>query len=143
MSLKRKQTGSLYIVVIFVLVVMGFLAMSLSRIEWSNNDAHTKDIIGLQAALLAHSANELALIELYPFRSSPSAAFDVSGACSALSGAVKTIPSAVDCQGVQISCEPRGGELADGKRLYVIRSEAICGTGINTMQRSQEVWVRE
>lgn len=143
MSLKRKQTGSLYIVVIFVLVVMGFLAMSLSHIEWSNNDAHTKDIIGLQAALSAHSANELALIELYPFRASPSAGFDVAGVCSVLSGAVKTIPSVVDCQAVKITCEPRGGELANGQRLHVIRSEAICGTGINKMQRSQEVWVNE
>lgn len=143
MSLKRKQTGSLYIVVIFVLVVMGFLAMSLNRIEWSNNDAHTKDIMGLQAALSAHSANELALIELYPLRASVSAAFDVATTCSAVNGTVKTMPSAVNCQSVQISCEPRGGVLLDGKQLYVLRSEAICGTGINTMQRSQEVWVRE
>ncbi len=65
MFLKKRQVGSLYIVVIFVLVVMGFLATTLNRIEWSNHDAHTKDVIGTQAALLAHSAIEQALIQVY------------------------------------------------------------------------------
>lgn len=142
MSLKRTQTGSLYIVVIFVLVVMGFLAMSLSRIEWSNHDAHTKDIIGLQAALSAHSANELALVELYPLRASASAAFDVAGVCATLNTNMN-LNSTVGCQDVSVSCEARGGELVDGKRLYVVRTQAICGSGINAMQRNQEVWVRE
>jgi len=143
MSLKRKQTGSLYIVVVFVLVVMGFLAASLSRIEWSNNDAHTKDIIGLQAALAAHSANELALVELYPLRASLSAGYNIAASCNAISNAVTTLPSKINCQSVRSSCEARGGTLADGKQLYVVHSEAVCGTEANQMQRSQEVWIRE
>ncbi|WP_394146106.1 MSHA biogenesis protein MshP [Vibrio atypicus] len=142
MSHRKHQTGSLYIVVIFVLVVMGFLATSLSRIEWSNNDAHAKDVIGLQAAFSAHSANELALREVYPPRANVTDEFDVGASCAAINGTTRVIPSAINCSDAQLSCSSRGGELADGSRMYILTSVVICGMGINEMRRSQEVWLR-
>ena len=142
MSLRRAQFGSLYIVVIFVLVVMGFLATSLSRIEWSNNDAHSKDIMGLQAYTLAHSANELILRDIYPPRTALTDEFDVAAACLAANGTTRSVSTTVNCQDVSVTCEPRVGLLADGTQLYVLTSVATCGTGINQMQRSQEVWLR-
>ncbi|MGF1752915.1 MSHA biogenesis protein MshP [Vibrio makurazakiensis] len=140
---KKKQVGSLYIVVIFVLVVMGFLATSLSRMEWSNHDAHTKDIIGTQAALLAHSATEQALTEIYPPRLNETDQFDVATACTNLNGTAMTFESTIRCDDVQISCGTVGGELVDGSQLYVVSAVATCGTGINLMQRNQDIWVRE
>ncbi|CAK4069674.1 hypothetical protein [Vibrio sp. 16] len=139
---KNNQRGSLYIVVVFVLVVMGFLATSLSRIEWSNSDTHTKDIIGLQASLLAFSANERVLRDIYPPRGALTDSFDVSSACNAADGTVVIVPSRVNCAAVEISCSARGGVLADGQQMYVLSSSAECGTGINLMQRRQEVWLR-
>lgn len=143
MSHKKTQVGSLYIVVIFVLVIMGFLASSLGRIEWSNSDSHAKDVIGLQASFLAHSANELVLRDIYPPRAALTDIFDVAGSCSAVNGTTRNIPSAVNCEEVEVNCEPRGGVLADGRQMYVLNSVAVCGTGINEMRRSQEVWLRE
>lgn len=142
MSHSKYQTGSLYIVVIFVLVVMGFLASSLSRIEWSNNDAHAKDVIGLQAAFSAHSANELVLREVYPPRDNLTDEFDVASACSAVDGTTKVIPSAINCSAAEVSCSSRGGVLADGSQMFIVSSAVTCGTGINAMRRSQEVWLR-
>ncbi|EGA71798.1 MSHA biogenesis protein MshP [Vibrio sinaloensis DSM 21326] len=143
MFLRKAQSGSLYIVVIFVLVVMGFLATSLSRIEWSNSDAHSKDVMGLQASLLAYSANELVLRDIYPPRAALTDSFDVAAACLAANGTTRAVTASVSCQDVAIECEPRGGVLADGAQLYVLTSIAICGTGLNQMQRSQEVWLRD
>ncbi|MGL6026592.1 MAG: MSHA biogenesis protein MshP, partial [Vibrio sp.] len=51
----KKQAGNLYIVAIFVIVVMGFLAAALTRIEWSNQDALSRDVLGTQAWFAAHS----------------------------------------------------------------------------------------
>lgn len=137
---RRKQRGNLYIVVIFVLVVMGFLATSLSRISWSNSDSHSKDVMGTQAALLAHSGNEWALKEIYNIAGAGSVATE----CAAIDGAVIALfQTTVSCQTVQVSCQARGGQLVDGSQMYVISSVANCGTGINQMQRSQQVWIRE
>lgn len=142
MSHSKFQSGSLYIVVVFVLVVMGFLATSLSRIEWSNNDAHTKDVIGLQAAFSAHSANEIVLREIYPPRDNIADEFDVSAACSSVNGTTRTIPAVINCADAQVTCGARGGVLADGSQMFVLSSEVTCGSGVNQMRRSQEVWLR-
>ncbi|MCG9584455.1 MSHA biogenesis protein MshP [Vibrio tubiashii] len=137
---RNKQQGSLYIVIIFVLVVMGFLATTLSQISWSNSDSHAKDVVGTQAALLAHSGNEWALERIYGITSTNS----VSTECAAINGvSVNAFDTTVNCQDVQVSCQARGGQLSDGTQMYVISSTAICGTGINQMQRNQEVWIRE
>ncbi|MDC5703927.1 MSHA biogenesis protein MshP [Vibrio europaeus] len=137
---RNKQQGSLYIVIIFVLVVMGFLATTLSQISWSNSDSHAKDVVGTQAALLAHSGNELALELVYGITSST----PVGNPCTTINGInVSVFETTVNCQDVQVSCEARGGQLADGTQMYVVSSTAICGSGINQMQRNQEVWIRE
>ncbi|MEZ8101907.1 MSHA biogenesis protein MshP [Vibrio bivalvicida] len=136
---RNKQQGSLYIVVIFVLVVMGFLATTLSQISWSNSDSHAKDVIGTQAALLAHSGNEWALEQLYGIDNNP-----VVAQCTAINGAsISTLTTTVNCQDVQVTCQARGGQLSDGSQMYVISSTAICGSGITQMQRNQEAWIRE
>ena len=143
MFLKKRQIGSLYIVVIFVLVVMGFLATTLSRIEWSNNDAHTKDVIGTQAHLLAHSAIEQVLVQIYPPRANITVPFDVAAECTNLNGTAMNFATTITCSDVQITCSPTGGQLVDSSQLYTVRAVAMCGTGVNVMQRSQDVWVRQ
>ncbi|MFA0115165.1 MSHA biogenesis protein MshP [Vibrio sp. 10N.261.46.E11] len=143
MFLKKKQVGSLYIVVIFVLVVMGFLATTLSRIEWSNNDAHTKDVIGTQAHLLAHSAIEQALVQIYPPRANTTVPFDVAAECTNLDASTMNFATTITCADVQITCSQTGGQLVDNSQLYTVRAVATCGTGVDLMQRSQDVWVRE
>ncbi|MFA0628030.1 MSHA biogenesis protein MshP [Vibrio sp. 10N.222.49.A3] len=142
MFLKKRQVGSLYIVVIFVLVVMGFLATTLNRIEWSNHDAHTKDVIGTQAHLLAHSAIERALMQIYPPRANTTVLFDVAAECANLNGTAMNFATTITCADVQITCSPTGGQLVDSSQLYTVRAVAMCGTGVNLMQRSQDVWVR-
>ncbi len=136
---RKKQQGSLIIVIVFVLVVMGFLATSLSRIELSASDAHTKDVLGTQASLLAFSATESALNFIYPLTSPlPS----VGDQCDDMPTNM-TFPTTVSCESVAVTCGRRGGQLDDGTQMFVVTAVATCGTGLNTMQRRQEVWVRE
>ncbi len=143
-----QQRGSLYIVVIFVLVVMGFLATSLSRVEWSDSDSRTRDVLGTQAWLLAHSVNEYVLTEFYPLTASAS----VSTVCGGIDNH-DTTPSSVvlnaenmltefaSCRSVDLTCISIGA--LDESEYFQVTSRITCGSGISEVERIQEIWVRE
>ena len=75
---RKKQSGNLYIVAIFVIVVMGFLAAAITRMDWSNQDSLSRELLGTKAWFAANSVNEKALTFLYPLNATSSA---VSSAC--------------------------------------------------------------
>ncbi|WP_260261515.1 MSHA biogenesis protein MshP [Vibrio intestinalis] len=145
MSHKRnRQLGSLYVVVIFVLVVMGFLATTLTRIEFSNTDAHVKELLGTQAWMLAQSVNEEALTIVYPLNSTSSA---IAANCSAampintIVDGANRFHSVASCELLQASCEPVG-TLAD-MNYFKLTAQVSCGSGKSLVERSEEIWVRE
>ncbi|MEZ8825662.1 MSHA biogenesis protein MshP [Vibrio amylolyticus] len=140
---RRKQSGSLYIIAVFVLVVMGFLGAALTRMEWSNNDALTRDALGTQAWLLSHSANELVLTYMYPLNASAAVASNCTSPMpSDIQNALLALGSQqVNCSEITSSCSSVG--TLESENFYKVESTAICGTGINYVQRKQEVWVKE
>ncbi|WP_394248691.1 MSHA biogenesis protein MshP [Vibrio profundi] len=133
---RTRQRGSLYIVAIFVLVVMGMLSMSLTRVEWSNSDAQTREFLGTQAWLAAHSANEWALTQVYPLV----AGYDEDACADTVDGASLDFNLA-QCQNAELTCEEL--PVLDDTRSFRIEATVECGSGINQVQRVQEVWVRE
>ncbi|CAH0541572.1 MSHA biogenesis protein MshP [Vibrio marisflavi] len=140
-SLSRQQ-GNLYIIAVFALVVMGFLGTNLIRIEQSNRDALVRDILGTQAWLLAHSVNEYALTQFYPLNASSAVASNCDPVASGIStGANNVLSNFSNCSSVSITCETIG--TLDGMSYFKVESTAVCGSGINEVQRSQEVWIRE
>ncbi|UPQ88302.1 MSHA biogenesis protein MshP [Vibrio sinaloensis] len=150
MFLKRQQ-GNLYIVVIFVLVVMGLLATALSRIELSNSDAHTRDVLGTQAWLMSHSINEMALTLFYPLDSTSSAIAahcdpDGNSATDGVSAQLITranqlLDAVASCRTVALSCNVKGP--LDGETFYLLESRVTCGSGLSEVVRSQQIWVKE
>ena len=137
----RKQKGNLYIVVIFVLVVIGFLASGLSKIQWSDNDAQTRRVLGAQAWLIAHSANEWALTQLYPLRENDQP-FDLATHCQNLAPAPGVLETA-SCREVEVTCSTSASEVPDALKFYRVEARVQCGSGINLVERRQQVWVRE
>ncbi|GAK83447.1 MSHA biogenesis protein MshP [Vibrio ponticus] len=141
--MSHKQKGSLYVVVVFVLVVMGFLATTLTRIQWSDNDAHAKEVLGTQAWLLAQSVNEEMLTLFYPLNSSDS---QVGSVCTTLptSGLVDSdmkFDTQMNCRLVASSCR-QVGEL-DEMKYYQLLARVSCGSGVSEVERTEEIWVRE
>ncbi|MGD8117224.1 MSHA biogenesis protein MshP [Vibrio sp. TRT 29B02] len=148
---RKHEQGNLYVVVIFVLVVMGFLATALSRIELSNSDAHTRDVLGTQAWLLSHSVNELALTLFYPLNSTESSVAahcdpdsnsnttDVSAELQNRANAL--ISTVASCRNVELSCTLKGP--LDGETFYIFESSVTCGSGLSEVVRSQQAWVKE
>ena len=147
MSRKSNQEGSMLIIVIFIIAILGFLATSLSRTSWSDNDSNTRTVLGTQAWLLSHSVNEYVMTQFYPSLD-PLASSAVSAACTNLEplGVVSEAKSLIsrvpmNCSLSRLECSSRG-ELG-GLVFYVLESSVICGSGISQVQRNQEVWVRE
>ncbi|MFA0154716.1 MSHA biogenesis protein MshP [Vibrio sp. 10N.261.46.A3] len=138
---KSSQQGSVLVVAVFVIVVMGFLATSLVQVQWSNHDTLTRKQLGTQAWLLAHSANEWALTQVYPLTVSPAVSTTVSTVCSNLNSNQVSSGMSTICTVNQLTCRQIG--VLDGVGFFKIESTAVCGSGINQVQRIQEVWVKE
>ncbi|USD65013.1 MSHA biogenesis protein MshP [Vibrio sp. SCSIO 43136] len=147
MSLKKNQSGSVLIVSIFVIVVMGMLGLTLTRLEWSNQDTLTREVLGTQAWFAANSGSEWGLVTLYPLNGD-SAISDLSDRCSdgvgnfsakAVSAAASIIADIPQCQRLEIACDEIGsGDLT----FFKITSTAVCGSQDFEVQREQEVWAR-
>jgi len=138
----RKQAGNLYIVAIFVIVVLGFLATALSRLEWSNSDALNKDVLGTRAWFAAHSVNELALTYLYPLNTSSSV---VNSVCTSNWSSVESAANKLIAQYSGCSVETECGSIGtlNSENYYKVKTAVVCGSGQFQVERRQEVWVRE
>lgn len=142
----NQQKGNVLIVALFVIIVMGYLAASLMKVTWSNQSGLTREFLGTKAWFSAQSSNDWVLTQFFPLGKSAA----VASVCDALKAGTLTIDSGlVDkaCQIDTLDCENAGklpGEV-DGEEvgLYVVKSVAICGSGLSQVQRQQEVWVKE
>lgn len=140
----KKQQGSLIIVVVFVIVVMSLLASSLMRMEWSNQDAVTKEILGTKAWFAAHSGAEWGLNQLFPI-GDPAVQPNVATCTgmSSQSAAVSMIGSINGCQGLVVECTLyQVSQGVDTINHFRVSSSAVCGSNRHEVRRVQEVWAR-
>ncbi|WP_261816078.1 hypothetical protein [Vibrio gallicus] len=144
----RQQQGNILLLAIFVIFVMGMLAMSLLRVSWSNQDTLTREMLGNQANLLARSANQWGLTQLFPLNGSED--FEaLSQRCNTLSSNAATAAAAlvtnsnIPCLSPIIACESSSLNVPDELRYLRLTSVAKCNSGnIFEVQREQSVWVR-
>lgn len=143
---RNHQKGNVLVVVLFVIIVMGYLAASLARVGWSDHSALTKEFLGTKAWFAAQSSNDWVLTQFFPVGSSAS----VSTICTAIDAGTLTPESNLFEQGCRIEkleCNSAGSlpseTDAEDAVLYVFKSVATCGSGPSKVQRQQEVWVRE
>ena len=139
---QTKQKGNLLIMSVVVMVIVGYLSLNLLKVETSNHDTVSKEVLGTQAWFLAHSGAEWGLVQLFPLGQSgaddsicdgntthrPNMALQNSG-CS-------EVPEVV-CNRTAVNY--RGNEI----QYFQITSSATCGSGINEVTRVQEVWAKE
>ncbi len=141
---KQNQQGNVLIVVLFVIIVMGYLAASLMRISWSNQSGLTREFLGTKAWFVAQSANEWALTKLYPTggtsESASTLCYDV------VRGTSPNIAKMAGCEIKPMKCNVIGefnAAQSDTVSLFRVQATAVCGSGLSQVQRQQEVWVRE
>ena len=141
---KKHQQGNVLIIVLFVIIVMGYLAASLMRVTWSNQSGVTREFLGTQAWFMAQSANEWALTKLYPLNGSSDS---VSTLCTdEVSGATPNVTQGTGCRLNSMSCVDLGtlnAGTSAAESLFRVQATAVCGSGLSQVERQQEVWVRE
>ncbi|MEZ9591018.1 hypothetical protein AB4345_02395 [Vibrio breoganii] len=142
------QRGNVYIIAIFVIVVMGMLALNLTRISWSNQDTLTREVLGSQASLLAQSGNEWALTHLFPLDgeddfNSLSARCGTLGTSANDAGAALVGNSGIPCIAPTIACETSPSGIPDELRYLKVSTQATCSDGsVFEVEREETVWVR-
>lgn len=62
----RRQKGSMLVIAVFIMVVMGFLVLSLSRLLSGSAQAVVIEVLGTRAFLTAQSGMELGVQQLFP-----------------------------------------------------------------------------
>ena len=141
----NKQRGSGLMIVLFVIVVMGLMAMVMTKIGTSSQTMTTKEVLGTRAWFTAHSANEVVLTRLFPLgnplQSDPTACKYYSAEDIA-----NVMPSFQNgCKVTAVECAPRTINLVDGKKAteYHLESTATCGSNNVAMTRTQEVWAKD
>ena len=141
---KKCQQGNVLIIVLFVIVVMGYLAASLMRVTWSNQSGVTREFLGTKAWFVAQSANEWALTQLYPLHGTSAA---LTTLCSDdVDGKTPDVAQGTGCELEAMICSEIGTfnkGPSDAESLFKVQATATCGSGVTKVQRQQEIWVRE
>lgn len=135
----KHQRGNVFIVSLFVIVVMGYMATSITKINWSNQTLVTKEFLGTQAWFLAQSATEWALTKIYPLGDS---APDVEENCRDQVNGNSTNLDFGKCTLVRLECKG-GDKKLDNQVFYRIEAAVQCGSGINLVERRQEIWIKD
>ncbi|WP_243975012.1 MSHA biogenesis protein MshP [Vibrio natriegens] len=142
-----KPRGNVLVVVLFVIIVMGYLAATLARIGWSNQSATTKEFLGTKAWFTVQSANEWALTRMYPLKDREDFPRDKQWICdNRVDGVSPVIATPKGCEMQAMKCNFIGefnAAQSDAVSLFRVQATAICGSGLSQVQRQQEVWVRE
>ncbi|MEC6815638.1 MshP protein [Photobacterium toruni] len=134
-----KQRGSGLMIVLFVIVVMGLMAIAMTKIGASSQTMTTKEVLGTRAWFSAYSANEVLLTKIFPLGnpliSEPTACKDYSFV------EIKTMmpPLQQGCKIVTMNCV---ATIINKTNEYKLISTATCGSGKVTMTRTQEVWAK-
>ncbi|GLT15061.1 MSHA biogenesis protein MshP [Vibrio algivorus] len=145
------QSGSVLIVVIFVVVVMGLLASTMARLEWSNQDTQSREIMGNRAWFMAHSANEWAMTQLFPLGETGEDLDKLSSYCTSSltfpNGYFANDAEYQHCQIDSLTCTPHimtdsgGSEVKYG--FFKVSAKASCGDddGLFRVERAQDIVV--
>lgn len=139
---RQRQQGSVIMIAIFVIVVIGFLAAALSRIDWSNQNTLSRQILGNTAYYAARSVNEVALTTIYPLNEQE----DVHEACASWQSNVlaqERVMQYYDHCSLTTACVQQGNLPDAGMTYYRIASNVICGSGRFQVQRAEDVWLKD
>jgi MSHA biogenesis protein MshP len=134
-----KQRGSGLMIVLFVIVVMGFMAMAMTKIGASSQTMTTKEVLGTRAWFTANSGNEVVLTKLFPLGDPR---VSNAAACKLYSQTeIRTMMPIFQqgCKITNINCVPA---MINNTNEYKLTTTATCGSGKVTMIRTEEVWAK-
>lgn len=124
---------------IFILIVMGFFAITISRLTGQTAIATTQEAISVAAFYAAESGAQYGMNQLFYDTGSALSRASVDASCTALSGSVFNFAvNGLNGCDATVTCT-RSVDAANTTSYYRLQSQANCGSGGVSAQRTIEV----
>lgn len=138
-SNKRDQNGFLMPLAIFILVAMGFFAITIARLTGQTAIATTQEQISSASFYAAESGAQFGMNQLFYDTASVITRAAVDANCAALDGSTFafSVNGLKGCSAT-VACA-RSVDPANTTSFYRLRSRASCGSGNVVAQRTVEV----
>ncbi|MCH7741204.1 MAG: MSHA biogenesis protein MshP [Proteobacteria bacterium] len=136
---KFHQHGFLIPLAIFILVVMGFFAITIARITGQTAIATAQEAVTIASFYAAESGARYAMNQLFYDTASPISRVTVDANCTAVdsSNLTFTVDGLRGCSAA-INCS-RTADAANTTSYYRIQSQATCGSGAVSAERTVEI----
>lgn len=133
LSFKSKQSGSMLVTGLFIIVFMAVLLAGILRTINVGGINTAYEVIGTRALLSAQTGLEIGLSRLYPLNSTSSTS------CAAVEANIN-LPNITAFSGcsVTLDCEPRE-DVNNNKDLYTISATGQCNNAELTTSRKLQV----
>lgn len=131
----RKQQGNALILVVFIIVVVGFVALIANRNQERNSQQLVSMVLGTRAEMAARSALNIELSRFYQSNKSAGSCYTTSSQSMDFAG-----EGLAQCKAT-VSCLSLGA-LDNGQEVYQLSAIGRCQVGDWTLQRIIEVGVK-
>lgn len=133
-----KQQGFLLPLALFILVVMGVLALTISRTATQTNMASIQEIMNVQAFYAAESGAQRGMKHLFFDSTQPPTRTSVDSQCSNLSTIYNFTADGLKACNAEVNCAfTKDGD--DIRSFYTITSTGRCGEDQYRAERTIEV----
>jgi MSHA biogenesis protein MshP len=146
----KQQQGSALVVALFIIIVMGLLVGSMSRLLVSSSESISYEVLGTRAFFAAQSGMERSLSLLYALDATNIDSCPDTASCDETSLIPKEVIINFEAGGLEqcevrtrCSCSDSAKQLPDNSVFhFYLASTATCGTGAFTSSRTieMEVW---
>ena len=133
------QRGFLMPLAIFILVAMSFFAITISRVTGQSGIATTQEAISSATFHAAESGAQYSMSQLFFDSGSAISRASVDGNCTAVNGDIIAFSvNGLNGCSATINCT-RTIDAANTTSFYRIQSQANCGSGAISAQRTVEI----
>ncbi|HIH0858969.1 TPA: MSHA biogenesis protein MshP [Vibrio cholerae] len=132
---RRSQQGSGLVMVIFIIVVVGFVAAVANRNQQRNSQQLVSMVMGTRAEMAARSAAEIEISQFYQSTIQGSCHLNAVQSYSFIGDGLTNCEADVSCAEI--------GAMDDGRNVFQLTAIGRCQTGDWTLQRKIEVGVRD
>lgn len=133
----QRQQGSMLIIALFIIIVLGFLAFAMINIGEDSNRSIVYEVNGARALNAANSGAERALADIF--------APNVTGSCTTVNNNTYLLPTqlpAFSGCNVTVQCD-QFDVVQTGFTHYRIESSANCSAGDFVTQRAVAIEARQ
>ena len=134
MVVRRRQQGFLIPLALFIVIVLGFLALAISRMGVQTQLSSAQELVSTQAFYAAESGAQAGMQQLFFPDDTDRVAVGARCAAMNLSPAIDAAPGLGGCT-VTVTCSCDNCAANAPTNYYTITSVGTCGSGVTSANR--------